>query len=84
MDGASFISQFEPLLQTVAAVARGDASLRERVEEALTELEANGWYLKGAVQRLWAGERDVQVLTEGLDEQDAALVVRVLGMVGGV
>src|SRR5205085_1892055 len=74
-DTASFVSQFEPLLQAIAAVANGDASSREEVEEVLTELEAKGWHLKEAVQRLWAGGRDVKVLTEGLDEQDAALVV---------
>jgi len=58
-------------------VALGDASERDEIEEALTELEAQGWHLSAAVQRLWAGERDAEVLTAGLDEQDALLVLRI-------
>jgi len=77
-DGTAFVSRFEPLLQAIVAVAQGDASQRDEIEEVLTELEAQGWHLKVAVQRLWAGERDAEVLTAGLDEQDALLVLRIL------
>ncbi len=77
-DGTAFVSQFEPLPQAIAAVAQGDASQRDEIEGVLTELEAQGCYLKKAVERLWTGERDVEALTAGLDEQDTLLVVRIL------
>ncbi len=64
----SFLSQFEPLLQAMAAIASGEAAQRHEIEQVLTELEAQGWHLKQAVERLWVGERDAGVLTKGLDE----------------
>ena len=39
--------------------------------------------LKSAVQRIWGGERDEAVLKVGLDEQDAMLVQRILGIIAG-
>jgi PAS domain-containing protein len=72
------LREFEPLLQAIAAVARGDAEGREKIEELLPQLEEKGWHISDAVGRIWAGERDAEALTGGLDEQDAALVRRVL------
>jgi|GEM_PF-462083 len=71
----------EPLLQSIAAVVRGNPQLRAEVEEVLPQLEANGWHIADAVRRIWAGERDRATLTAGLDEQDTALVRRVLELV---
>jgi hypothetical protein len=76
-------SQFEPLLQGIAAVARGDDRPRAEIEAALPQLEENGWMLAGPVRRIWAGERDAVALTAGLDAQDAALVRRILALLGG-
>jgi tetratricopeptide (TPR) repeat protein len=77
--GTSLLSQFEPLLQAIAAVAAGgEAAHRNEIEQALTELEVQGWHLKEAIERIWEGERDAGVLTEGLDEQDSALIARTL------
>jgi hypothetical protein len=75
------ISLFEPLLQAIATVARGDTSQREEIEQALTEFEAKGYHLKTAVQRLWAGERDTAVLTAGLDKEDTLLMTWVREMI---
>ncbi len=50
-------------------------SLRGEIEPVLARLD---WMLADAVRRVWAGERDAAALTEGLDEQDSALVRRVL------
>jgi hypothetical protein len=44
-------------------------------------LEENGWQITSAVQRIWAGERDAQALTVGIDTNSAALVRRVLELV---
>lgn len=66
------------MLQAFATAAQGDTAQRDKIEEALAELEAQGWHLEAAVRRLWAGERDAAVLTAGLDEQDALLVLRII------
>ncbi|HKP85164.1 MAG TPA: hypothetical protein VJZ26_03650 [Blastocatellia bacterium] len=71
----------EMLLQIIAAVARGNSERRAEVEALLPQLEENGWLISNAVQRIWAGERDADALTAGLDKQDAALVRRVLEIV---
>jgi len=81
--GDDVVQQFEPLLRAIAAVAMGDATHRGEIEEVLADLEGKGWHLKEAVQRMWTGERDAEELTEGLDEQDSAVVLRVLGIIGG-
>jgi hypothetical protein len=72
------LRKFEPLLQGIAAVARGVAEGREKIEGLLPQLEEGGWHIGDAVRRIWAGEREAGTLTEGLDDQDAALVRRVL------
>lgn len=77
------VQKFEPLLQAIAAVAIGDAVPNGQIEEVLIDLEREGWHLKSAVQRIWGGERDEAVLKVGLDEQDATLVQRILGIIAG-
>ncbi|RRR74024.1 MAG: tetratricopeptide repeat protein [Candidatus Viridilinea halotolerans] len=72
------LERFVPLLAAIAAVAKGDDAPREQVTQALTQLEQNGWMLRGPVERIWAGERARAMLVAGLDEQDAALIERVL------
>lgn len=72
------LQQFAPLLQDIAAVALGHSEARAEIEERLPEIEAKGWKLTDPVRRIWAGERDVETLTAGLDSQDSALIHRVL------
>ncbi|MDW8215393.1 MAG: tetratricopeptide repeat protein, partial [Roseiflexaceae bacterium] len=76
------LAPFEPLLAAIASVARGDAEQRPAVEAALAELETKGWMLRAPVTRIWQGERDLASLIAGLDEQDAALIRRVLELIG--
>lgn len=76
-DMEQVLREFEPRLQSIAAAA-SDESLRGEIEPVLASLEEKGWMLSDAARRIWAGERDVAALTEGLDEQDSALVRRVL------
>lgn len=76
------LQQFAPLLQAIANVARGDATQRAEIEQVLPKLESQGWQLSAPVARIWNGERDAESLTAGLDEQDAALVRRILELVG--
>jgi hypothetical protein len=74
------LQQAEPLLQAIAAIARGDTSHKLEVDEALAGMEGQGFHLREAAQRIWAGERDAAALTQGLDEIDSALVRRVLAL----
>jgi len=60
------------------AAAQDDPELRAQLEEELAEAEANGWHLTAAMQRLWAGERDWPSLVEGLGNQEALVILRVL------
>jgi hypothetical protein len=76
-DAAQMLNQFEPLLQGIIA-AVNDESLRSELEPVLVDLEQRGWHLTDPVRRIWAGERDAEALTAGLDQQDAALIRRVL------
>ncbi len=73
--------RFDALLRDIARVATGDAAPRQPIEAELKRLEQGGWMLREPVRRIWAGERDAAVLVAGLDEQDAALVERVLELI---
>jgi len=75
---ARVLQEFDPLLRAIAAVANGDETQRQAIESGLTDLQKKGWQLLSPVQRIWNGERDAESLTQGLDEQDSALVKRVL------
>lgn len=75
---AEIVQQFEPLLQGIAAVARGETEDQAEIEAALLDLERKGWKLRPAVLELWQGERSLPALTAGLDEFDAALLTRVI------
>jgi hypothetical protein len=77
---AQILQQAEPLLQAIAAIAQGDTSDKLAVEEALAQMEQQGFHLRDAAQRIWAGERNAAALTAGLDEIDTALVQRVLAI----
>ena len=72
---------FEPLLKRIAT-AVNDESLRGQIESELPDLEQKGWRLTEPVHRIWAGERDAEALIAGLDQQDTALVRRVLEILG--
>lgn len=73
------LANFEPLLQAAADVALGDHGSRAEVEQVLAEIESRGWQIAGPIRRIWDGERDAGDLTAGLDDQDALLVMSVLG-----
>ena len=74
------LQNFAPLLEAIAAVARGDDGPREQIEAMLPQLEQNGWQLTDAVHRLWAGERDPEALTAGIDPNSAHLIRHLLAL----
>ncbi|WP_202820699.1 hypothetical protein, partial [Variovorax sp. JS1663] len=75
---ARLLEQFEPMLQGIAAVARGDGRERAELEAVLTDFEGKGFKLVEPVQRIWSGARNEPELVAGLDAIDARLVARVL------
>jgi hypothetical protein len=84
-DGASpndrtkaLLEQLEPVLQDIAAAARGDETRRASLKTLLVDLDTKGFKLHDPVQRIWAGDRDESALIAGLDEVDVQLVRRVL------
>ena len=70
--------QHAQLIAAIAVAAKGDEQARKAIEEELPDYEVNGWHIADATKRIWAGERDWQALVEGLDNQDALLIKRVL------
>lgn len=75
------LREFEPLLQGIAAVARGNNLYRADIEAMFPFLEEHGWRITAAVGRIWAGERDWFSLMEGLDIQDSVLLKRILELI---
>ncbi|HEY1353099.1 MAG TPA: CHAT domain-containing protein [Ktedonobacteraceae bacterium] len=70
--------QYADLIKAIVAAARGDAQVQAEVAAALPTLEKQGWHGNDAVQRIGQGERNWQELAEGLDNQEALLILRVL------
>lgn len=70
--------QFGELITAIAAGALGNEQARAAVEQALPQLEQNGWHITEATRRIWAGERDWHSLCEEIDRNSALLVLRVL------
>ena len=84
-DMEEVLKALEPLLQAVAAVARGEEGELSGAEiaELLPQLEEKGWMLREPVKRIWAGEREEATLTVGLDPNSARLVRRLLAILAG-
>ena len=79
-DMAKVVQAFTPLFHAIVAVAKGhpDTSLREKIEADLASMEEHGWQLTDPVQRIWAGQRDAEKLTEDIDPNSVVLVQRIL------
>ncbi len=73
------VEALAPLLDAIAALAQGRTDIdRARVEEALEQLQQQGFLLRDPMQRIWQGERDTAALTAGLDATDTQLIAAVL------
>ncbi|MBA3530806.1 MAG: hypothetical protein H0T73_02640 [Ardenticatenales bacterium] len=78
LDMQRVLRQVEPLLRGIVAVARGDEGPRPQIEALLADLEGKGWRLTKPVNRFWAGERDLDELTVGLDDSDSQVMWRII------
>ncbi len=70
--------RFGSFIADVVAAAKGNAWARVKVEAVLPQAKEHGWHIGGAIQRIWAGEREWHALVEDLNAQEALLVLRVL------
>jgi tetratricopeptide (TPR) repeat protein len=80
------IKQFEPLIAAIVQAANGDEEAKTYMEGIYPDMAAGGVeWAKGAeaVKRLVAGERDMSVLTEGLERTIALVVIRALQVLNG-
>jgi len=75
------IESFTPLIQAIAAAARGDRQARAAVEEAFPDIEQNGWNIIAPIRRIWAGERDEAILTAKMDHGHTLLVREILAQI---
>ncbi|HEU4329099.1 MAG TPA: tetratricopeptide repeat protein [Roseiflexaceae bacterium] len=75
------VQRFLPVLGDIALAALGSAEARAMAEEALEQMERDGWRITDATRRIWAGERDAAALTAGLDALDRSLVRQVLDLI---
>jgi hypothetical protein len=77
-EAATLVEDFAPLLADIVAIARGDDSRRDVVEQVLGGLAEAGWQLVLPVTMIWEGERDEGRLTADLEDEEKLLVRRVL------
>jgi len=75
--------QFGPVVDLVVAATQGVPGKKEEVERLFEQLTRGGYMLEEPIRRIWAGERDVWALTEGLDRADALIVRKILAALAG-
>jgi tetratricopeptide (TPR) repeat protein len=81
VDPALLSDLFALLPFVIATIAVDDDMPQDVAVPLLPLLEAQSRMLRTSVERIWAGERDVATLTQGLNVQDTALIERILALV---
>jgi uncharacterized protein YjgD (DUF1641 family) len=83
VDMQETLTRLEPLLQAIADIQSRPffAAQRAEIERVLTYYDTMGWQLYDAVQRIWAGEHDAEVLTRGILPSSAVVVRRILEII---
>ncbi len=75
---AEILANFGPLIEAVVAGARGNRQARAAVEATFDDLEQNDWRIVEPIRLMWAGERDEDTLTAGIDSNSALIVREIL------
>jgi len=73
----------EGVAQAVAAACGGNSAAQNQVEGMFPQFERGNWRIVGAIRRIWAGERDLEALTDDIDRNSALIVQRILGVLAG-
>ncbi|TKJ36587.1 hypothetical protein CEE37_15010 [candidate division LCP-89 bacterium B3_LCP] len=77
------IEQFQPLINAVVQAVKGDEKVRAFVESEYPKMQAGDpeWQLSAeAIRRIIAGERGVEVLTEGMGRKQALIISTILAL----
>ena len=72
------LAYVEPLIAAIVQSAEGDVELRSQVQGDFPELLKKGYRIVEPVKAIWAGERDWDVLRDGLGAMDALIVKLIL------
>jgi len=80
---AELLENFEPLIAGVVAGCAGDEMAKTQINPVLDSMVQNGWQIAGPIRRIWAGERNRDALTAGLDIQDTAIITAILARLEG-
>jgi hypothetical protein len=77
------INEADVFLRAIALVAKGEEpeGLRAEINNAMPEIESEGLTLAPAVERIWAGERDEAVLIDGVNQESAVVIRRILELI---
>lgn len=77
------LESFDPLLNDIAAVAKGGAAVevRESIENAIKAFPELDRYLGDPVRKIWDGERNVETLVSNIDPVGSLLVRRLLDII---
>jgi len=75
------LRQHAPLIEAVV-MAVADPAVREQLEPLLEDMISRGWQnLIAAIRQILDGERDEDILYEGLDAIDSLIILAILGQV---
>jgi len=79
------IKQFEPLIAAIVKAANGDEEAKAYLEREYQKIQGADEWEKGAqaFQRLVAGERNFELLAEGLGRTQALIIRRILQALSG-
>lgn len=77
------IKGFEPVIQAIVAATNGNEEAKKQIEAMFDQFIAGKWLIVDAIKAIWSGERDVNILTDGIDVNSALIVRRILQALNG-
>jgi len=78
------IRQFQSIIAGVVRAAKGDTAARAEIEQFFPQMEAQDWKgVPAVIQRIWAGERDLDALTEDVNFSAALVIRKILEGIAG-
>lgn len=80
------IKQFEPLIAAIVQAANGDEKAKAFLEGEYPKMQVGGgvWIqVAQAIPKIVNGERDINILTEGIDRAEALIIRRALQVLSG-
>ena len=75
---APILKQFQQVIAAVVAGCQGSEQARAQVAALFDTFRQGNWQIVDAIQRIWAGERDEEALTDKIDYNSRAIVRAIL------